>query len=535
MDDIFDIRFLIGVLKRRWPLIVIPSIIGVLITVTVAMLLPPVYSSTARILVESQQIPSELVRSTVAGGAAERIQSIEQRLMTRQNLLEMAGRFAVFSNRGDLSPTDIVNRMRAATSIRAVEGTGGRRTRSNATVTTVEISFRSDRPGTAAEVAGEFLTQVLQQNVEQRSSRAAETADFFNREVERLSFELSAIEDRIAAFKRENAVSLPEALDGVRNELTALRREAFARDSQRLALTNAKRSLEAAIAAGDAFSAEERRDPEVVELQRLRRELVQQRAIFAETHPSVRALTAQISALETRLDPTILSGQDDVAPGSQEPVSSARREIDRIEAEIVLIDEQEARDEARIELLEAAIVRAPEVGANLGALNRQYEALQVQYREAVQKQADAATGERLEVNQQAERFEVIERPQVPDRPISPNRPRIAVAGSVVSVGLGVALVVLVEMLNPALRSARSMERVLEIRPIVMIPYLSSAQEQRRRRWLLRILIAAMVICIPLAIYAVDRFYLPLPLLLEIVMQRTGGAEILSIVNQRFGL
>ena len=66
-----------------------------LLAVGMAYKLPPVYLSTALILVESQQIPSELARSTVTTSAADRLELIEQRLMTRENLLEIIERLVV--------------------------------------------------------------------------------------------------------------------------------------------------------------------------------------------------------------------------------------------------------------------------------------------------------------------------------------------------------------------------------------------------------------------------------------------------------
>ena len=49
---------------------------------------PPVYRSTATILIKEQEIPQEFVRSTVTSFADERIQVISQQVMTRSTLLE---------------------------------------------------------------------------------------------------------------------------------------------------------------------------------------------------------------------------------------------------------------------------------------------------------------------------------------------------------------------------------------------------------------------------------------------------------------
>ena len=62
----------------------------------IAALWPATYLSEGKILVQSQQIPTELVRPTVTNAAQERIQVIEQRMMTRENLLAIVDKFQLF-------------------------------------------------------------------------------------------------------------------------------------------------------------------------------------------------------------------------------------------------------------------------------------------------------------------------------------------------------------------------------------------------------------------------------------------------------
>ena len=113
-----DILSYVKALMRRVWTILIVFILGSVLAAAVAYVLPPVYESTARILVESQQIPEELAQSTVGQSAAERLQFIQQRLMTRQNLLDLINRIGLFADRPDLTPTDKVDLVRDATKLR---------------------------------------------------------------------------------------------------------------------------------------------------------------------------------------------------------------------------------------------------------------------------------------------------------------------------------------------------------------------------------------------------------------------------------
>ncbi len=69
------------------------------IGITLAIVLPPVYRAEALLIVESQQIPDELAATTVQNETTEQLQIIQQRILTRDSLLEMANRLNVYAAR----------------------------------------------------------------------------------------------------------------------------------------------------------------------------------------------------------------------------------------------------------------------------------------------------------------------------------------------------------------------------------------------------------------------------------------------------
>src|SRR5437588_149504 len=107
-----------GLLRRRWPYFLVPFIAVLLIGIAIMYLWPTTYLSEGKILVQSQQIPTELVRPTVTSAAQERIQVIEQRTMTRDNLVAIADKFQLFPvKRSLISVTELVALMRKQSKI----------------------------------------------------------------------------------------------------------------------------------------------------------------------------------------------------------------------------------------------------------------------------------------------------------------------------------------------------------------------------------------------------------------------------------
>ena len=184
------------------------------------MALPPIFRSEARILVESQQIPTELVRPTVTAGAKERIQVIEQRVMTRENLLDIVEKFRLFpGKRQSLSGTELMDMMVARARMQPLELELRRR---NDLTIALTVSFEYEVPQLARSVANELVTLILNEDARNRTNRASETTRFLTREVKKLETDLGTIEGQITELKRKAVDAVPER---VLQQLTTLRAE----------------------------------------------------------------------------------------------------------------------------------------------------------------------------------------------------------------------------------------------------------------------------------------------------------------------
>src|SRR5258707_2632507 len=114
--------YYLALLRRRWPYFAVPFISVLLIGIAITFLWPATYLSEGKILVQSQQIPTELVRPTVTSAAQERIQVIEQRTMTRDNLVAIVDKFQLFPDKRTLmSVTELVALMKKNTKIAPVD------------------------------------------------------------------------------------------------------------------------------------------------------------------------------------------------------------------------------------------------------------------------------------------------------------------------------------------------------------------------------------------------------------------------------
>ena len=199
-----DLDYYLSVLKRRIFWFLIPFVLVLSIGCAIVMILKPVYLAESRLLVELQQIPTELVRPTVTASAKERIQVIEQRVMTRENLLAIADKFRVFpEQRQKMSSTELLDLMRLRIRLQPFELDQTRR-RNDALTIALTIAFEYEDPPTAMRVANELMTLILSEDARNRTSRAHETTAFLAKELKKLETDLGTIEAQIADHKRRN-------------------------------------------------------------------------------------------------------------------------------------------------------------------------------------------------------------------------------------------------------------------------------------------------------------------------------------------
>ena len=101
-----DLKYYWAVFKRRLPYFLVIVTLLAAIGITVASILPPVYSSSASLLAEPQQIPGSTADATTQINPFEQIQIVEQRIMTRANLYDLAQRIGLYADQPDLSVGD---------------------------------------------------------------------------------------------------------------------------------------------------------------------------------------------------------------------------------------------------------------------------------------------------------------------------------------------------------------------------------------------------------------------------------------------
>ncbi|MFD2113338.1 GumC family protein [Thiorhodococcus fuscus] len=533
-EQLLTLEDYLAILRRRkWQLIV-PMLLLSVIAVLAALLIPATYRSSATILIERQEIPDDLVRTTVTGYADQRIQVISQRVMTTANLSKLIERYNLYPEiRAKESINMAVDEMRERVKLDMISADvmDPRSGRPQEATIAFSLAFEDASPTVAQKVTSELVSLFLSENLERRTAAANEATSFLKAEADRLGQQISTLEARLADFKEKNGDNLPE--------LMSLNRELMMRTEERLRdNAQSKRTLEQqaiyleselaqlspTVAGSGGASLEgyleqlqaqyvrikEKYSPEhpdriqmereIASLQQmagdsgaapiearladLKTELASLRKRYSDDHPDVVALRRSIDSTQSQLAKSRKAARngDTLAAASNNPayvqllakLDSTRIEIDSLTKAHAQLEQQLAQYEERIKA-------APKIEQEYRALTRDYENASRKYQEVREKSLQAELAQALERDRKGERFSLIEPPLVPEKPFKPNRLAIMVLGFVLSIAGGIGNLALREGLDKGLHGPRAIQSVTKIPVLALIPRIDTEQDRERRK------------------------------------------------------
>ena len=254
--------------------------------------------------------------------------------------------------------------------------------------------------------------------------------------------------------------------------------------------------------------------PEQVQLAELEAELRWKLSVFSDNNPKVRVLRSRIEQLKENMT--------SVRPEEQttsNPILDVQ--LGEIDSRLKTLERDSEITERELTRILAAIERTPQVSIRLDELEREYENTQTLYAEARAARSTAEQGVDVETSAKGERVDVIEQASVPSNPTSPNRKVIAGGGVLAGSALAGLFFTLTELLNRTIRRPIDLTRALGVQPLVTLPYLEDENVRRRRNILKTAFMIGALIAIPVALWAVHTFYLPLDLLVEQISLRVG--------------
>ena len=430
----------LGVLRRRWLWMLLCVVTGLGATTGIVFTRQPTYLAETTILVSSQAIPEEFVRTTVVEDSLAHINAIVGQVLSRQNLAGLVEKYQLYPKRRDLLPlATIIDRMRGDIQIYPQQSLS--QTRGGPSSQVFVIAYEHTNPVVAADIANELAGFFTAANIEMRNRQAQLTTDFLRRELNRAEQELRDHEHRITQFMQEHRGGLPGELDAniARLERLQAQRQSLATQvdaaETRLMLLKAQDAAE-----GDAET------PRTL-LSELKARLEQELIILTEEHPNVIALRRRIARIESDV-----AEQESTTRGPSEvglQIAGETRQLDNLRAQQTEI-EQTIRD------LDEQVQQTPMRQEEFAALEQRATVLRENYLGFLRKVQEAELAQSLESAQHGARISVLDRAAPPNNQRHP-RWKLMGAGAVASLALAMALAVVLELLDSVIVGQKQLE------------------------------------------------------------------------------
>ncbi len=441
----------VGAVRRRWVRMLVTLLLGLTATIVFVARQQPMYASFATVLVTSQQIREDLVRSTVQEDSFQRINALINSLLSLNTLTSLIEEFDLYPElRNSLTLAEIAAAMRGYVTIEAQQGAGWSK-RDSARV--YSITFENPDPKVAAQVANALAGRFTDESIRLRTQQANLATNFLKSELERSETALREQNTTIREFKELNRGELPGDLQANLMRLDRLQQQ---RQSLALQITEAENRrvlVNQGVAAADApLSTPEQR------LAAVRAKLRVELEKYTEEHPSIVLLRDSIARHEAEI----------AATPEKNPASSAAPAAAGLE--IAALRRQLVATEVALSELDTNVTRTPARQEELAALQERETVLRENYLNFLRKVQQAELAQSLEAAQQGARFSIADRATPPTQPTKA-RVKFLIVGVLASLVLAAAVGLLLEALDPVLVSKDQIESLSPLRVLGSAPRL----------------------------------------------------------------
>lgn len=503
--------------RQKW-FIILPTITMTAAIGYVVYKLPSIFESTSLLTVKPPTISSNLVQALTNEDLSQRLQTINQEVLSRSSLEPMVVKYDLYKiERAQGMPMELViDKMYKNIKVELEES-------GNDKVAAFRIRYRDRDPNAARNVTAELASKYVNAQVQTQTEIAESTKDLFERQLAEKKAALDNLEKQRLDIMMQNVATLPESEQGLVAQLQGLHQRDETLTKEKETLFIEKGRLSDAIAANNRQmrliedfgeketqdSARQASDPENTpaygELMKRRADLNAQLdnllKVYKEKHPAVIAKQAEIARVNEEFENLKKSSEKRVALATATSSRKAelqkknleldnqriQSQIGQIEKQIEMKDLERQQNAGQIVGLETRINQIPNVKVALEGVTAQYQSAKQTYDEILKKKNDAETVVGVETNAQGETIRVQDPANIPQSPVAPKRFLLTLFGMGIGLFLGLLVGAFFEV--PKLLKIQNIEDAKHYTGLPVLasvpPLLSAGEKQwiRRSHWL----------------------------------------------------
>ncbi len=542
-----DVEDYIDMLRRYRSWLIGPMFAGLVVSVVVAFLWPDTYVSTAVMRITPQQISDRLVPTVVNMQMQQRLQQMQQEILSRGSLNELILRPSLDLYRKDRARypmEDIITDMRSkAIRIQTISTSGG----SGGIASAFTISFSYPDRFKAQAVVRELVTKFTEQNVQVQRNQANLTSQFLGDELKASKDKMETLEQKLMAFKSQNMGRLPEQFQANVAQLNTYQMMVSQANEALSRLQQQKLQLETQLSNNNinmnyynsiledqvtvAGSTVQTRNEKINQLNQrimtLQSDIAAMTEQLTPSNPAVRRAQASLNIYQKQLadaeredlerqaaapatGPTVKRVPNQQAAKAVQDINASnnvvKTEIQNLNLQMDEKVKQREELNRQIAQYQSRVEGSPQLEGQYVELSRELAMAKQSYEDLHKRSEISDTAKDLEDHKAGENLEVLDSASDPQAPSEPNRLQMAAMGTGMGLMLGVVLAGAKEMKNTALKNLKDVRAYTNLPVLSSIPLLENALLVRRKRRLLWLAWSSAIIFGSIAMSAAAYYY-----------------------------
>jgi len=464
------------ILRRYWWIPTFMTLTLGSLGLTASLILPKKYTSSTVVLVEQPTVPSKLIEPVITNDLNQRMASMKAQIFSRSRLEMIISKFNLYpQQRSTTHMDDLVEKLKSAITVELIQPMVGAADREPPGF---NVSVTFDNPQLAQQICQEISSAFMEQNATLRVINTGKVSQFLSQQLEDAKAKLEEQDKKLAQFKAEHPVSMPEQEQA---NLTILATMNSQLDATTQALTRAQedKSLNETLLSQQEASWKATQsglqNPETQDqqLSALQDQLAALLAKYTPEHPDVIKLKAQIEDLKKRMAeaPPTKSAAATAQAALREPpsIQQLRTKIKQDDFNIVDLTKRQSHIQEQIRGIQGRLQATPVVEQELKELTRNYQTASDIYNELLKKKENTGMAEELEKEQEGENFKVVDYPSLPSTPSFPKKTVFLGGGLGGGFALSLGILYLLALSDKAMYTERDVEVCLKLPVLVSVP------------------------------------------------------------------
>jgi succinoglycan biosynthesis transport protein ExoP len=522
-----------AIIKRRVHWLIWPSLLVFFGTCVIAILLPNIYKSEANILIESQQVRSDLVPSTVTTLADQRIEAIKQEVLSRSKLFDLVKKYDLYPEDRDTITADaLMKKMTKSIAVKPLSAaiTTGRSDRPSQMTIAFTVSFEGEEPAKVQAVVNDLASFFLAKNLKAMQESAEGTSDFLEKQVQKARDVVAELDEQVAVFKKAHLEELPEFMQLNIQKIDKLDEKVAHIDSQIIALQEQAMTAKYKLSFVNPYSAGGRTLTDEEKLQQLQlnrmelkakysddhplvkslqneidmlqasvaqyddvpqkrarlaeleRNLTQSLAKYTEQHPVVRRLTMEKEQLEKEIQ---TQGTEQVTKVNPSKITNPayielQSELDRINLRMASLEDEKRKLKSEEGEVYVKLRTMPGIEKQYQDLIIDRDNAKRNLNELQKKLQVAEVAQGMEEGQLGENFTIAEPAYLPEEPYKPNRPAWMMLGLILGIGAGFGMAAMKEYSDHSIRAPEHLQKLTGVPTLATIPTIVTPRYRRKK-------------------------------------------------------